>query len=570
MRSWTWYARVPLLLGWAALGCGEELGPRIPAAIVIVPNAPRIPAGQTRQLTATVVDAAGREIDDLAVTFESSEPGIVTVDSRGLLTSVGPLGLSTITAASGELTGSVEAEVVLAPSAILVSPTSLELNRGEIAFLSVIVTDENSEPEPTAPVTFTSDNPAVATVDGGGVVQATNQDGAATISIRSGDRSAELPVTVRQIPGTITLTPSNLVLQQGQTSQVTATVLDRAGTPVSGVSLTWSSSNTASATVNASGLVRAVTTGGSAVITATAEEASGEMTVFVGEAPPGTLLATSPVGQAWGVAVTPAGRYLITTLDGKLVSGTLPNFGFTTTTMLAVQATDVAVNQDGTVAYVAAGNDGTTTGIGVVDLGTNIMTDVLPTSMGLPLAVELSLDGSKLFVGSDLGYEIIDLEGGPAQPGAIGGQINAFTRHPSEPLIYATVYGVGVIEISQETGQVTRNFPVVGTPQECVVAPDGSRLYIAEEFANQIKVYDLETGVEAAPFTSAGGFGMALTPDGSQLYVTNLGQVHIVDRASGTLVRSVNVGAGVPRRIAFSTGGIAVVTNESGWVDFIE
>jgi hypothetical protein len=42
-----------------------------------------------------------------------------------------------------------------------------------------------------------------------------------------------------------------------------------------------------------------------------------------------------------------------------------------------------------------------------------------------------------------------------------------------------------------------------------------------------------------------------------------------VDRASGTLVRTVSVG-GNARRIAFSSGGVAVVTNESGWVDFVD
>jgi hypothetical protein len=75
-------------------------------------NAPRIPAGDTRQLTATVVDDDGRAIPGEPMAFESSEPAVVTVSDAGLLTSVGPLGTATITAASGDLNAEIEAEVV--------------------------------------------------------------------------------------------------------------------------------------------------------------------------------------------------------------------------------------------------------------------------------------------------------------------------------------------------------------------------------------------------------------------------------------------------------------------------
>jgi DNA-binding beta-propeller fold protein YncE len=55
------------------------------------------------------------------------------------------------------------------------------------------------------------------------------------------------------------------------------------------------------------------------------------------------------------------------------------------------------------------------------------------------------------------------------------------------------------------------------------------------------------------------------------LYVTTLegGQVHIVDPSTQAIVKSYPVG-GVVRRIAFtSSGNLAIVANESGWVDLI-
>ena len=63
---------------------------------------------------------------------------------------------------------------------------------------------------------------------------------------------------------------------------------------------------------------------------------------------------------------------------------------------------------------------------------------------------------------------------------------------------------------------------------------------------------------------------MALSPDGTQLYVAKDGNVTIVDRASLSTVTTVPVG-GIARRVAFDRHGLhAVVANEGGWVDVIQ
>ena len=51
------------LVGVAAavvLACGDDLGPRIPAAIAVTPEAPQVPVAGTLQLAATVVDESGQ------------------------------------------------------------------------------------------------------------------------------------------------------------------------------------------------------------------------------------------------------------------------------------------------------------------------------------------------------------------------------------------------------------------------------------------------------------------------------------------------------------------------------
>ena len=187
---------VSVLLAPALLSaCGEDQGPRTPVAIVLTPNAPRVPAGGTRQLTATVVDDEGRAIPDEPMAFESSEPAVVTVNEAGLLTSVGPLGRATITAASGDLSAEVEAEVVPPPSSLFVSPTSLRLVVGEFVQLYIIVTDENGDSIPNPGLTVHIDDAAVAAVSVEGWVEG-KQSGLTLVTITSGEHRREVSVAV--------------------------------------------------------------------------------------------------------------------------------------------------------------------------------------------------------------------------------------------------------------------------------------------------------------------------------------------------------------------------------------
>src|SRR5207253_4385123 len=92
-------------------------------------------------------------------------------------------------------------------------------------------------------------------------------------------------------------------VQAGQTVQLTATPKDANGTPLSGRVVTWSSNNTAVATVDGNGLVTAIATG-TATITATSEGQSG--TAFVTVSPIAVATVTvspSPASVQQGATV---------------------------------------------------------------------------------------------------------------------------------------------------------------------------------------------------------------------------------------------------------------------------
>ena len=74
--------------------------------------------------------------------------------------------------------------------------------------------------------------------------------------------------------------PGNPTLAVGQTAQLTATAYDAQGRVVTGLGVTWSSANPAVATVDSSGVARAVAAG-QAQISASVTSATGTLTVTV-------------------------------------------------------------------------------------------------------------------------------------------------------------------------------------------------------------------------------------------------------------------------------------------------
>ena len=158
-------------------------------------------------------------------------------------------------------------------------------------------------------VTWSSSNPSVASVNTGGFVTS-SAAGSATITAASEGKSGTAAITVTSVPvASVTVSPASATVVAGQTVQLTATPKDVNGNPLTGRTITWSSSNTSVATVNASGLVSGVVAG-SATITATSEGQSGTAAITVTSVPVAAVTvspATASVqaGQAVQLTATP-------------------------------------------------------------------------------------------------------------------------------------------------------------------------------------------------------------------------------------------------------------------------
>src|SRR3989454_1180009 len=107
----------------------------------------------------------------------------------------------------------------------------------------------------------------------------------------------------------VSVTPASATVAAGQSIHLTATPKDANGNALSGRVVTWSSSNTAVASVNAGGFVTS-SAAGSATITAASEGKSGTSAITVTSVPVASVTvspapASVPVGQTLQLTATP-------------------------------------------------------------------------------------------------------------------------------------------------------------------------------------------------------------------------------------------------------------------------
>ncbi len=232
-------------------------------------------------------------------------------------------------------------------TSLTLNETVAEVTAGETLQLTATVLPENATDRT---VTWTSSDPAVATVDATGLVTAVAA-GTATITATTNDGgafTATCAVTVNPaaiLATSVSLDQSNVSLTEGMTLQLTATVLPEDATDKS---VTWASNNEAVATVDENGLVTAVAAG-TATITATTNDggaftASCEITVN-----PAAILATS-------VSLDQSNVSLSEGMTLQLTATVLPDDATDKSVTWASSNEAVAtVDENGLVTAVAAG-----------------------------------------------------------------------------------------------------------------------------------------------------------------------------------------------------------------------
>ncbi len=266
--------------------------PRV-ASAAIAPADPSVFQGQALQLTALFRDSTGALLTRATI-WQVSSPQVATVGrATGLVTGVSP-GTATVVAIDS-LSGhaaSTTVTVVVPVAAVTVSPPTSTLAIGGTQQLTASAVDAAGLPLTGRPVTWSSSNATVATVSAQGLVTAVAA-GTATVTATVEGRMATAAITVNPPPvATVAVAPSSANLVVNAVQQFTASTFGTDGSVLTGRPVTWSSTNTAVATVSAAGLVTGVAQG-SATIVATVEGKTGTAAVLV-TAPPVATVSVSP------------------------------------------------------------------------------------------------------------------------------------------------------------------------------------------------------------------------------------------------------------------------------------
>lgn len=244
--------------------------------INLTPGISNILNESTQQYTATAYYKSGITSPlTTGVTWTSSNTSIATIDSTGLATVHASSGTANITATYNSITSNLA--FISATSSvvefIIISPLTASINTGRSQQYTATATYYDGTVTPiTTGATWVSSSPNIATIDDTGLASAGNSNTGSTAIYVTLDGVNSPDATLTVIPTllyAITVTPSTSTILNGSSQQYTVTGYYSNGThaPIT-TGITWTSSNTSVATINATGLATALSNSGTTSITA--------------------------------------------------------------------------------------------------------------------------------------------------------------------------------------------------------------------------------------------------------------------------------------------------------------
>lgn len=228
--------------------------------------------GNTLYVYATILP---EDATNKTVTWASDNEEVATVVSNYTSATIKAVGNGTATiSVTSEDQGKIATCAITVKQAVknvVLSKNRLNLNEGETATLIASISPDNAFDKE---LVWTSEDPSIATVDENGVVTALSKG---TTTIRAtADKglgvSSSCLVVVNRLVASIELDKTSLVVYNGQTDFITATVVPQ---DASNQSLTWTSSDNNVASVSSGSI--AGKTRGTATITVSTNDGSGVM-----------------------------------------------------------------------------------------------------------------------------------------------------------------------------------------------------------------------------------------------------------------------------------------------------
>jgi gliding motility-associated-like protein len=255
---------------------------------------------------------------------------------------------------------------------------------------------------------------------------------------------------------------------------------------------------------------------------------------------------------------------------GDIASFTAINSG-TSPVTATITATPVPIG----FAYVASE---VSNNVSVINTTTNTVVATIPVVGVDPRCIAVSPDGARVYVGSYYPGNISVIDAATNTRVATIGNIpncESLVVSMDGDILYATYYNRdgagGVAAISTATNEVISDYAAGDYPNGVAISPDGSRLYVSSLQPGVITVNNtLTKAVIATIQVGSDPFAISISPDGSRLYVANSNKVSVINTSTNKVVSTITSGLNSRYSILVNpTGDLVYLTNGGGTVAVI-
>jgi hypothetical protein len=214
------------------------------ARVEVTPARPEVAAGDSLQLSARAMDAAGKPVPDATIVFKPEGLAAAQVDSTGLIRA-GGVGealviVTAIAPGAKPIIQDVVVKLLPGPAKrIEIGSHPVRLVPGQRLPLEARVFSAEGDVRSDT-VRWASSSPGIARVGRSGVLEARGP-GKATLTASVGSIRASTSVEVASTaPASLAVEPANAKLRQGDVLRFRAVAKDRSGKTIAGVTPSWS------------------------------------------------------------------------------------------------------------------------------------------------------------------------------------------------------------------------------------------------------------------------------------------------------------------------------------------
>jgi len=408
------------------------------------------------------------------------------------------------------------------PGSVQLGPATLSLNQGDVLGFTAIVLDANGAVASNATaVTYTTSNPALATVnsttgsvcagvwDANFIVCSPAPVGTATITATSGLLTATATVYVHQkVDRVVIATPTGVCKSVGQTLQLTASAFNNGVNITSTVGpFNWVSNNTQVATIDSNGLLTAQAPGTSSLFASVSNVASVLTTYTTCSVQSIHVHAASAANTSFTLGTIGASQ--------QLAADVIDTAGNTITPALTWVSNGPGIATVSTSGLVTAVTPGTTSVLAECAITCNF--SLSPVYSDVAVATVSGTNATTVYVTGTGTTQLIPIDTGTNTAGTaitLPSQPNSIVFIPLAGLAFLGSSG-GLITLDATANAVTQNTALPG--RVLAVSPDSNNVLIAD--TNSVYVQNFGAGGATSSLAISGATAAAFLPDSTRAYI---------------------------------------------------